>query len=304
MIFANNKCILFALVCALAAPTYAAPTLSPREKYEQCEKLPYRDQEQQYLLKNQQINSFDEATGLIRQGDFVTAQRALIFSLEKMKASCDINQYELADELRALTWLLEKDKRYAEVQQLFENALPLAGYHNFEKSFLTSAAKYAWLAEKPDDTLRLIKQMIFGETGEKLSPVLWHLDEKNRLLFWRVANMYYPISHSRKWLLVDVDPAQNRGYTTWITYILYPGGRIRFLGKYSEEDKNKSMLSPGEEKVTTPTMDSQLLPDFPVEKSQQRKALKKEQQGLVATWEIRQGDWLMNIEAELNESEN
>lgn len=302
--FQCNKYVLFALACCAVTSTSAAASSPSVERYERCNTLPWRDQEQQYLLRHQQLTRYVEAMGLLRQGDFVTAQRALLFSLEKMKASCDINQYELADELRALTWLMEKDKRYAQAQQLYENALPLAGHHSFEKSFLTSATKYAWLAEKPDDALRLFKQMTFGEAGEKLPPVLWHLDEKNHQLFWRVANMYYPLSHSREWLLVDVDPAPNRGYTTQITYLLYPGGKIHFSGKYIEEDTNNAMPLPGQEKETTPTMDSQRLPDFPVEKSQQRKTLKKEQQDLVARWEIRQGDWLMNIKAEFYESEN
>lgn len=102
MMFLTNRHVLFALVCSFVAPTFAAATSSPVERYELCQKLPYYDQEQQYLIRRQQLDSYKEAMGLIQQGDFITAQRALLSSLEKMKVSCDINHYELSSELDTL----------------------------------------------------------------------------------------------------------------------------------------------------------------------------------------------------------
>lgn len=304
MMFLTNRHVLFALVCSFVAPTFAAATSSPVERYELCQKLPYYDQEQQYLIRRQQLDSYKEAMGLIQQGDFITAQRALLSSLEKMKVSCDINHYELSSELDTLAWLLEKKHRYAEAQSLFENALPLVEYDDFIKGFLISAAKYAWFAEKQTDAILLIKRVFSGEGGKKISPDLWHIDEKNNQLSWRVANMRFPVINAKKWLLVDIDSGETRDYPTDLTYILSSGGKIRFTMIYNEVEKEDSRVSPEDKNVAPPVTDIGHIPDFPVDKNLQQKFVVAAEEQISVTWKIKQGDWRVTIKAKIPESDS
>lgn len=307
VMFANKKYFLFVLFYSLSVPAYAVneeSTKSSPDKYEQCEELPYYYQEQQYLIREKQLDSYNEARGLIYQGDVTSAQRAILFSLEKMKLSCDINQYELSYELQALAWILAQDKRYAEAQELFEKALPLAEFDSFKKGFLLSAAKYAWLGGKDEQAINLINRKLSADVLNKLAPQIWHFDENTNQLLYRVANMSFPIISDNKWLLTDVEPAKSREYTTWLTYRLHTDGKIRFSITYNEERPQPTEKELAKKTAPPTTFDINQLPDFPGVKTNQVRKVIMSEKNLTATWDVQKGDWQVEIYVETPQEES
>ncbi|MFV0547455.1 MAG: hypothetical protein ACK5M5_01865 [Limnobaculum xujianqingii] len=291
------------------------------------------DDEQHYINRSQQLYSFSEGLALARLNDTDGALNVIRFSLDKMKESCDINPYELNDELKVISSLLAKKQHYAEAQQLWEDALPLAQFEQFTANFLTSAAIYAQLADDPESTLRLVNTLLSGgENGVKLSPDLWQIDEKNNRLTDRLAQITYPLVNTQGWFITRMQPARTREDRTRLSYTLpmvkqdgiLHFSKIAFEVFYTEPDDLKTtrqikdtnrpltQVQPANDKLekNKPPVPFEInqLPDLIGNNLEQVKSIKILDNDALkiisANWKIKQDDWHILINAEFSESDS